>query len=148
MELLQRQLADAKAKLSAQEQRTTAQLTNTHPDRSGQIWPVRDQSKTAPAAPVSARYLGDTIAFKNKRHGTMPHLKKHAATGLRPSSASKGEMDDLVAALEKEGYEMASQETTEHLLKMLEQAKKELKQSRNVSLKDDEGDQNKSSKKY
>lgn len=130
MELLQRQLADAKTKLSAQEQRSTAQLTRTKSESSGKIWPAKDQSKTTPAPLVLARYQGDTIAFKNKRHSTMPHLKKHETTA---SSASKGEMADLLAALEKEGYEMASQETTEHLLKLLEQAKKELKQSRNVS---------------
>lgn len=144
MELLQRQLADTKSKLSSQTQRLkmlqdVAQPT-TKPENSGRIWPARDQSKTSPAPVSGARYLGDTIAFKNKRNSTVPHhggSKKHeedfAASRMRPSSANKGEMAALVSALEKEGHDLVSEETTLHLWKMLEQARRELEKAGSVS---------------
>lgn len=143
VELLRRQLADTKSKLSAQSQRLqmlqdhSTLIAQPKPENSGRIWPIRDQSKTSPAPVSGARYLGDTIAFKNKRHSTVPHhggSKKHEedlAASL--SSANKGEMAALVSALEKEGHDLVSEETTLHLWKMLEQAKRELKKGGSVS---------------
>lgn len=149
MELLQRQLVDAKSKISAQSQRIQllqdrsslaaqpikAVTTEPTPGTSGRIWPMKDQSKTTPA-PLSARYLGDTIAFKNKRSNTSPYHGRSrrqgelAASEMRPSSATKRAM---VSALEKDGYEMVSEETALHLWKMKEQAKEELKRKETVS---------------
>lgn len=142
VELLQRQLADAKSRLSSQSQeiqmlqeRSTlaAQPTETVAARpgSGRIWPAKDQSKTSPV-PLSPRYLGDTIAFKNKRSNTVPHYGKSKDL-VRPSSADRRDMTAMIAALEKEGHEVVSEETTLHLWKMKEQAKEDLKRGKAVS---------------
>jgi hypothetical protein len=108
----------------------TAEPAKTMAHQSSKVWPVKDRSKTSPAAPVSARYLGDTIAFKNKRHNTVPH---HGGLLARPSSANEEGTASLVSTLQKEGYDMASEETTQHLLKVLDGVKRESKKGRDVS---------------
>lgn len=164
MDEIQRELDDAKSKLSAQnrhiqqllQDRTPhAQPSNAAPAKathSNRIWSRKDQSQTTPTA-VSARYLGDTIAFKNKRCSTVPyarsgnpeHSPTHTRAGLSrtpPASPTRkvagGFIQDdddvavIIAALEKEGYrpdEVTSEGVIMHLWREKQQASAELKKA-------------------
>lgn len=137
---LQRQLNDAKTKLSAQDQ-TIGELQDrskgaaTQPN-SSRIWSKqqRGTTKTTPA-PVLARYLGDTIAFKNKRCSTVPYLrpKRHEDSSTMPLAGddTADAMDAIISELEKEGYtkEVVSEEVIVHLWRGKERAKKALQEA-------------------
>ena len=144
---LQRQLNDANTKLSARNQ-TIRELQEYGKDpaiqrksNSSRIWSKqqRGTAKTTPA-PVSARYLGDTIAFKNKRCSTVPHFRpRKLEDSHRSSSKAGGDTADAMAAiiseLEMEGYtkEVVSEEAIVHLWREKEKAKKALQQAQSVS---------------
>ncbi len=148
MDDLQKQLADEKSKLSVQNHRIQVlqdrnalmaqpSLAKPTPGPSGKIWPSKGQSKTS-----HSRYLGDTIAFKNKRHNTVSYGRStkqpedFEAGMMRPLSPNKGNLAAMIAALEKEGFgagEVASEEAALYLWKMKGQAEEQLKKERNVS---------------
>ena len=131
METLQRELAEAKSKLSSQNHRMQKLTQELHAHQqtiinapgkaitpSSRIWPKnREQSKTSPASiSVGARYLGDTISFKNKRAEAIAAAgkfkdKHHQPefSRLRPLSPSKRDaavvMDEQVWEIKEKARE-------------------------------------------
>lgn len=134
LDTLQQQLNEAKSKISTQNHhiQKLQDLVSTAPPpqpkttqskgNSGMIWTRpssgrREPSKAAgpPAASLTrARYLGDTIAFKNKRCSTVPHERhrqrvmsprhRKAATVAAGQGDNDNNMENIFEMLEKEGY--------------------------------------------
>lgn len=141
---LQRQLNDSNTKLSAQNQTIRELELHAHSKgpatqrkpNSSRIWSKQQQrgaAKTTPA-PVSAGYLGDTIASKNKRCSTMPYLRPSKHDSLAGDNVADA-MDAIISELAKEGYtrEVVSEEVIVHLWRAKEQAKKSLQEAQSVS---------------